>query len=71
MKVAYVNSVAGFGSTGRIVWQLASLPDVQGKIYYGRKENKTDAETYRITGKIGNGFVFFSAVVDLPLHIRK
>ncbi len=56
MKVAYINSVAGFGSTGRIVWQLASLPDVQGKIYYGRKENKTDAETYRITGRIGNGF---------------
>ncbi len=56
MKVAYINSVAGFGSTGRIVWQLASLPDVEGRIYYGRKENKTDQQTYRITGRAGNGF---------------
>lgn len=54
MRVALINSVAGFGSTGRIVYQLSCLPGVQGRIYYGRKDNLTDADTYRITDKAGN-----------------
>lgn len=54
MRIAFVNSVAGFGSTGRIVWQLSQLPGVQGRIYFGRKDNLTDADVFRITRKAGN-----------------
>ncbi|MBP3890750.1 MAG: glycosyltransferase [Solobacterium sp.] len=54
MKVALINSVAGFGSTGRIVDALASLEGIQGKIYYGRKENLAKAETFRMTHFLGN-----------------
>ena len=54
MRIALINSVAGYGSTGRIVDQLAHLPDTQARIYYGRKQALTDADTYRITGFSGN-----------------
>lgn len=55
MKVAFINSVAGFGSTGRIVYQLSKIDGVEGKIYYGRKKDLTkDGNTKRITGLLGN-----------------
>ena len=54
MKVALINSVAGYGSTGRIVDQLATMTGVEGKIYYGRKENLAHAETMRMTSFFGN-----------------
>ena len=54
MRIAFVNSVAGYGSTGQIVYSLSRLPGVQGRIYYGRKENMTDADVYRITDFKGN-----------------
>ncbi|MEE3486933.1 MAG: glycosyltransferase [Bulleidia sp.] len=54
MRIAFVNSVAGYGSTGQIVYSLSRLPGVQGRIYYGRKENLTDADVYRITDFKGN-----------------
>lgn len=54
MKVAYINSVVGYGSTGRIVYQLSHMDGIQGKVYYGRKENNTDADAYRMTKFIGN-----------------
>lgn len=49
MKVAIVNETAGFGSHGRIAYQLSRIPGVQGRIYYGRKENTTDADAFRVT----------------------
>ncbi len=50
MKAAFINSVAGYGSTGRIVYQLSGMTGVQGRIYYGRKQNLTDADVFRISG---------------------
>ena len=54
MRTAFINSVAGYGSTGRIVDQLANMPGVEGKIYYGRKKNLATAETFRFNGFAGN-----------------
>ena len=54
MKVAYINSVAGFGSTGHIVDELATMNHVDGKIYYGRKENRAKASSMRFTHFLGN-----------------
>lgn len=54
MRVAFINSVAGFGSTGRLVYRLSRIDGVQGRIYYGRKKNLTDADVYRITDFFGN-----------------
>ena len=64
MRAAFVNSIIGTGSTGRIVYQLSKIPGVQGRIYYGRKENHTDADAFRVTKFMGNAehavFTFLS-----------
>ncbi len=54
MRIALVNSVAGYGSTGRIVSQLAHLPGTAARIYYGRKKDLSDADTFRMNGFTGN-----------------
>ena len=54
MKVAFINSVSGYGSTGRIVEQLATMQGITGKIYYGRKKNLAHTAVYRMTSFWGN-----------------
>ena len=54
MKVAFINSVAGFGSTGRLVSTLSMMDEVDGKVYYGRKKDSSNAISMRFTGDIGN-----------------
>ena len=54
MRTAFINSVAGYGSTGRIVDQLAQMPGIEGRIYYGRKKNLAAADTVRFNGFTGN-----------------
>ncbi len=54
MKVAFINSVAGFGSTGRLVSTLSMMDGVDGKVYYGRKKDSSNAISMRFTGDIGN-----------------
>ena len=54
MKVAFINTVIGYGSVGRIVYDLAKMPGVEGKVYYGRKSNQTDADAVKFTGLIQN-----------------
>ncbi len=54
MKVAFINSVAGFGSTGRLVSTLSMMETVESKIYYGRKEDSSNANSMRFTGSLGN-----------------
>ncbi len=54
MKVAFINSVAGFGSTGRLVSTLSMMDSVEGKVYYGRKEDSSNANSLRMTSSLGN-----------------
>ena len=54
LRVAYINSVAGFGSTGRIVDQLSSMDGIEGMIFYGRKADMAKNPAYRFTKAPGN-----------------
>ena len=54
MKIAFINSVAGFGSTGKLVSTLSMMDEVDGKVYYGRKKDSSNAISMRFTGDIGN-----------------
>ena len=54
MKIAFINSVAGFGSTGRLVSTLSMMDEVDGKVYYGRKKDSFNAISMRFTKDIGN-----------------
>ena len=51
MKVLYINSVVDFGSTGKIVRDLASAQD-DSLVCYGRKTGRP--EDYQITSFLGN-----------------
>ena len=54
IKIAFINSVAGYGSTGRLIDELARMDGIEAKVYFGRKKNLSDHETYRMTGFFGN-----------------
>lgn len=55
MKVLFINSVLGFGSTGKIVADLAMMDGVEPLVIYGRKENTSNVkEAYKMTGLFGN-----------------
>ena len=54
MKIAFINSVAGFGSTGRLVSTLSMMDEVDGKVYYGRKKDSSNAISIRFTKDLGN-----------------
>lgn len=54
MKVAFINSTAGFGSTGRLVDQLSRMPGVEGKIYYGRKSYEGPTPSLRFASGCNN-----------------
>lgn len=54
MKIAFINTVVGYGSVGRIVYDLSKIPGVQGRIYFGRKTNNTDATAVKFTNFFAN-----------------
>lgn len=54
MKIAFINSVIGYGSTGRIVDDLAHIEGVEGKVYYGRKDNFTSSLALKVNTIPGN-----------------
>lgn len=54
VKAAFINSVAGFGSTGRLVEQLSQMPGIEGKIYYGRGSYTGPTPSCRFAGFFDN-----------------
>lgn len=54
VKAAFINSVAGFGSTGRLVEQLSQMPGIEGKIYYGRGSYTGPTPSFRFAGFFDN-----------------
>ena len=42
MKLAVINSVAGYGSTGKLAEMLGNGEGIESRIYYGRKSAATD-----------------------------
>lgn len=64
MKVLFVNNVLGFGSTGKIVANLASMKDVEPLICFGRKKNYSSIKNiYKTTNIIGNIISVFETVL--------
>ena len=68
-RVLYINSVCGFGSTGRIVADLARIEDFDTLVCYGRKKNSTDVNAYKFTNAIDNATsafktIFFDSSLD-------
>lgn len=54
MKVALINSVYGFGSTGKIVMNLCSIDGVTARAYYGRKSKSIDENAIKFNNFFGN-----------------
>ena len=57
VKVLQINQYCGFGSTGKIVLDIADLVIANGdecRIAYGRYEAPESYETYKIGGKFNN-----------------
>jgi len=62
MKIVQINSVIGFGSTGRIMVAIhneLTLNGHKGYMVYGRNQKKTFIQSPDITIKIGNIFSLF------------
>lgn len=56
MRVLFINTVFGRGSTGRIVADLGKMLEANGhefKVAYGRGDSNPDAHCYRIGNKLG------------------
>lgn len=65
MRVVQINSVSGFGSTGRIVVQISDMlnsHNVDNHIYYGRKASSNDNST-----KLGNDFTVNTNILKTRL----
>lgn len=68
MKIMFINSVVDYGSTGKIVRDLANGLKSQGHeilIAYGRKESKNCQDTYNLSSKLGFiNHVFMTRLFD-------
>lgn len=62
IKVLFINSVYNFGSTGRIVKDLASIKDLDSLVVYGRKDSD-DLNTYKMSSQISTGISMFSTIL--------
>ena len=64
MKILYINSVYGFGSTGKIVATLASNPNYDSLVCYGRNKNNVDTEnSYRFANFLDNSVAALSTII--------
>ena len=69
MRVLYINSVCGFGSTGRIVADLARMND--SLVCYGRKKNYAeDINAVKITSLFGNVLSAYETIFLIRLVLQ-
>ena len=68
MKVLYINTVFGHGSTGRIIKELGESIEQHGgeyKVAYGRGEFSDKKHAYRIGNNVGvYGHAFLARMTD-------
>lgn len=55
-KILFINSVCGFGSTGRIVADLASNKDFETLVCFGRKKDYANINSYKFANFFDNAF---------------
>lgn len=53
-KVLYINSVCGFGSTGRIVADLTKTDDYESLVCFGRKKDFADVNSFQFANFFDN-----------------
>lgn len=71
-KVLYINSVCGFGSTGRIVADLTKTQDYESLVCFGRKKDFANVNSYLFANFFDNAFGAFRTILfDNNLNICK
>lgn len=55
-KVLYINSVCGFGSTGRIVADLTKTDDYESLVCFGRKKDFANVNSFQFANFFDNAF---------------
>ena len=69
MRIAFVNSVAGYGSTGKLVELLAGAEDTESRIYYGRKSAALDFKGAKKKAVQDSGHHYFGSGVSFTKHM--
>lgn len=71
-KVLYINSVCGFGSTGRIVADLTKTQDYESLVCFGRKKDFANVNSYLFANFFDNVFGAVRTILfDNNLNICK
>ena len=55
-RILFINSVCGFGSTGRIVADLSKLDDFETLVCFGRKKDYANVNSYKFANFFDNAF---------------
>lgn len=55
-RILFINSVCGFGSTGRIVSELSKIEDYDTLVCYGRKKDYANVNSYKFANFFDNAF---------------
>lgn len=67
MRIALINSVAGYGSTGKLVEMLGE--GMESRIYYGRKSAAVDLNGIKAEGKTDEHHYYFGSSVSFAGHM--
>ena len=67
MRIAFINSVAGYGSTGKLVEMLGE--GLESRIYYGRKSAAADLNGLKAEEKRDEHHFYFGSTVSFASHI--
>lgn len=69
-RILYINSVCGFGSTGKIVADLAKSEDYDSLVCLGRKKDYSSVSSYKFTNIFDNFFGALKTIIfDNNLNI--
>ena len=58
-KILFVNTVCGFGSTGRIVADLSKSEEYEALVCFGRKKDYAGVNSFKMTNLFENALYFF------------
>lgn len=62
-KILFINSVCGFGSTGRIVADLSRIEGFDTLVCFGRKENSANVNSYKFSNLLDNSIAALQTIV--------
>ena len=71
MRLAVINSVAGYGSTGRLAEMLGNTEGTESRIYYGRKSAAADLNGMRREALQDDAHFYFGGAGSFAGHMIK